>query len=120
MEISRIKFDNAIPDFLKQLRLPGDAQRYCAENPGLFRNVNTTYVLAYAVIMLNTNAHNHHKNLYTLNGGLLSPPIFSAVIERERQVPAAFRLIFFSFDSKSQPWMFLRECLALTPLLALW
>lgn len=32
--------------------------RYCADNPGLFTNADTAYVLAYAVIMLNTDAHN--------------------------------------------------------------
>lgn len=32
--------------------------RYCADNPGLFANADTAYVLAYAVIMLNTDAHN--------------------------------------------------------------
>ena len=32
--------------------------RYCAGNPSLFRNADTAYVLAYAVIMLNTDAHN--------------------------------------------------------------
>lgn len=31
---------------------------YCADNPGLFKNADTAYVLAYAVIMLNTDAHN--------------------------------------------------------------
>lgn len=32
--------------------------RYCADNPRLFKNADTAYVLAYAVIMLNTDAHN--------------------------------------------------------------
>jgi guanine nucleotide-exchange factor len=32
--------------------------RYCADNPGLFKNADTAYILAYAVIMLNTDAHN--------------------------------------------------------------
>jgi guanine nucleotide-exchange factor len=32
--------------------------RYCADNPELFKNADTAYVLAYAVIMLNTDAHN--------------------------------------------------------------
>lgn len=32
--------------------------RYCADNPGLFKNADTAYVLAYAVILLNTDAHN--------------------------------------------------------------
>lgn len=31
---------------------------YCADNPGLFKNADIAYVLAYAVIMLNTDAHN--------------------------------------------------------------
>ncbi|XWS70147.1 hypothetical protein CRYUN_Cryun03dG0024100 [Craigia yunnanensis] len=66
---SRMKFDSAIREFLKGFRLPGEAQkidrimekfaeRYCADNPGLFENADTAYVLAYAVIMLNTDAHN--------------------------------------------------------------
>uniref|UniRef100_A0A2P2KPC1 Brefeldin A-inhibited guanine nucleotide-exchange protein 5 n=4 Tax=Rhizophora mucronata TaxID=61149 RepID=A0A2P2KPC1_RHIMU len=69
MEFSGMKFDAAIREFLKGFRLPGEAQkidrimekfaeRYCADNPGLFKNADTAYVLAYAVIMLNTDAHN--------------------------------------------------------------
>ncbi|KAL2338842.1 hypothetical protein Fmac_013288 [Flemingia macrophylla] len=69
MKFSGLKFDNAIREFLKGFRLPGEAQkidrimekfaeRYCADNPGLFKNADTAYVLAYAVIMLNTDAHN--------------------------------------------------------------
>ncbi|XVF35229.1 hypothetical protein REPUB_Repub18cG0127500 [Reevesia pubescens] len=66
---SGMKFDIAIREFLKGFRLPGEAQkidrimekfaeRYCADNPALFKNADTAYVLAYAVIMLNTDAHN--------------------------------------------------------------
>ncbi|XP_010520510.1 PREDICTED: brefeldin A-inhibited guanine nucleotide-exchange protein 5-like [Tarenaya hassleriana] len=69
MSFSGMKFDTAIREFLQGFRLPGEAQkidrimekfaeRYCADNPGLFRNADTAYVLAYAVIMLNTDAHN--------------------------------------------------------------
>ncbi|CAA0821230.1 HOPM interactor 7 [Striga hermonthica] len=69
MNFSGMKFDLAIREFLKGFRLPGEAQkidrimekfaeRYCADNPGLFKNADTAYVLAYAVIMLNTDAHN--------------------------------------------------------------
>ncbi|KAK1263102.1 Brefeldin A-inhibited guanine nucleotide-exchange protein 5 [Acorus gramineus] len=69
MNFSTLKFDAAIREFLKGFRLPGEAQkidrimekfaeRYCADNPGLFKNADTAYVLAYAVIMLNTDAHN--------------------------------------------------------------
>ncbi|XP_047972872.1 brefeldin A-inhibited guanine nucleotide-exchange protein 5 [Salvia hispanica] len=69
MNFSSMKFDVAIREFLKGFRLPGEAQkidrimekfaeRYCADNPDLFKNADTAYVLAYAVIMLNTDAHN--------------------------------------------------------------
>ncbi|CAN4075419.1 unnamed protein product [Withania somnifera] len=69
MNFSGMKFDLAIRQFLKGFRLPGEAQkidriiekfseRYCADNPGLFKKADTAYILAYAVIMLNTDAHN--------------------------------------------------------------
>ncbi|KAL8153523.1 hypothetical protein V2J09_011283 [Rumex salicifolius] len=69
MNFSGMKFDAAIRKFLNGFRLPGEAQkidrimekfaeRYCANNPTLFKNADTAYVLAYAVIMLNTDAHN--------------------------------------------------------------
>ena len=35
-------------------------QRYCADNPGRFRNADAAYMLAFAIIMLNTDAHNPH------------------------------------------------------------
>lgn len=69
MKFSGMKFDTAIRELLKGFRLPGEAQkidrimekfaeRYCADNPALFKNADTAYVLAYSVIMLNTDAHN--------------------------------------------------------------
>eukprot|EP00741_Cyanophora_paradoxa_P005196 tig00000852_g5036.t1 len=62
-------FDDAIRVFLSGFRLPGEAQkidrmmekfaeRYCKDNPGVFASADTAYVLAYSVIMLNTDAHN--------------------------------------------------------------
>ncbi|XP_028786878.1 brefeldin A-inhibited guanine nucleotide-exchange protein 5-like [Neltuma alba] len=68
MKFSGMKFDIAIREFLRGFRLPGEAQkidrimekfaeRYCADNPGLFKNADAAYVLAYAVIVLNIDAH---------------------------------------------------------------
>ncbi|CAI5948230.1 unnamed protein product [Closterium sp. NIES-64] len=59
-------FDHAIRLFLKGFRLPGEAQKIdrimekFAEKttPGVFKTAGCAYVLAYAVIMLNTDAHN--------------------------------------------------------------
>lgn len=64
-----LEFDEAIRSFLQGFRLPGEAQkidrimekfaeRYCKCNPTVFTSADTAYVLAYSVIMLNTDAHN--------------------------------------------------------------
>lgn len=63
-------FGEAIRFFLRGFRLPGEAQkidrimekfaeRYCKCSPGSFTSADTAYVLAYSVIMLNTDAHNN-------------------------------------------------------------
>ncbi|GFP82279.1 brefeldin a-inhibited guanine nucleotide-exchange protein 2 [Phtheirospermum japonicum] len=63
------EFDEAIRIFLQGFRLPGEAQkidrimekfaeRYCKCNPKVFSSADTAYVLAYSVILLNTDAHN--------------------------------------------------------------
>jgi brefeldin A-inhibited guanine nucleotide-exchange protein len=62
-------FGQAIRFFLQGFRLPGEAQkidrimekfaeRYCKCNPSAFSSADTAYVLAYSVILLNTDAHN--------------------------------------------------------------
>eukprot|EP01018_Ginkgo_biloba_P011843 Gb_04048 [translate_table: standard] len=64
-----VEFDEALRAFLQGFRLPGEAQkidritekfaeRYCKCNPKAFTSADTAYVLAYSVIMLNTDAHN--------------------------------------------------------------
>ncbi|KAL4188056.1 hypothetical protein AMTRI_Chr09g42220 [Amborella trichopoda] len=64
-----MEFDEAIRVFLQGFRLPGEAQkidrimekfaeRYCKCNPKAFISADTAYVLAYSVILLNTDAHN--------------------------------------------------------------
>lgn len=63
------ELDEAIRVFLQGFRLPGEAQkidrimekfaeRYWKCNPKAFSSADTAYVLAYSVIMLNTDAHN--------------------------------------------------------------
>ncbi|VFQ91596.1 unnamed protein product [Cuscuta campestris] len=65
----QMNFGEAIRYFLRGFRLPGEAQkidrimekfaeRYCKCNPNSFTSAETAYVLAYSVIMLNTDAHN--------------------------------------------------------------
>lgn len=68
-DFAGVEFDNAIRLFLSGFRLPGEAQkidrlmekfaqRYCKCTPQAFSSADTAYVLAYSVIMLNTDAHN--------------------------------------------------------------
>ena len=62
-------FDVALRRFMSAFRLPGEAQKidrlmeafatkYCEDNPNIFADPDAAYVLAFAVIMLNTDAHN--------------------------------------------------------------
>ncbi|KAL6077642.1 Cytohesin-4 [Balamuthia mandrillaris] len=65
-----LRIDDGLRLFLSDFRLPGEAQkidrlmeafaiRYCADNPdSVFPNTDTAYLLSFAIIMLNTDAHN--------------------------------------------------------------
>lgn len=68
MEFTKKRFVEALRQFLQSFRLPGEAQkidrfmlkfaeRYVMGNPNAFANADTAYVLAYSVIMLNTDQH---------------------------------------------------------------
>ena len=68
-DFTDLALDDAIRRLLGGFRLPGEAQkidrimekfaqRYCCCNPSVFRAADVAYVLAFSVIMLNTDAHN--------------------------------------------------------------
>ncbi|ANB14854.1 Arf family guanine nucleotide exchange factor SEC7 [Sugiyamaella lignohabitans] len=68
MDFKGLSFVDALRRFLQGFRLPGEAQkidrymlkfaeRYISDNPGVFSNADTPYILAYSVIMLNTDLH---------------------------------------------------------------
>ncbi|KAJ5722760.1 hypothetical protein N7488_000795 [Penicillium malachiteum] len=68
MDFTKRRFVDALRSFLQHFRLPGEAQkidrfmlkfaeRYTTQNPNAFANADTAYVLAYSVIMLNTELH---------------------------------------------------------------
>ena len=69
MQLQGMSFDGAIRHYLTGFRIPGEAQKidrimerfaevYYQQNPGIFPNADTAFVLAYSVIMLNTSLHN--------------------------------------------------------------
>ncbi|MBW0468147.1 hypothetical protein O181_007862 [Austropuccinia psidii MF-1] len=68
MDFTNMKFTEAMRNFLQAFRLPGEAQkidrfmlkfaeRYYQGNPETLANAETAYVLAFSIIMLNTDAH---------------------------------------------------------------
>lgn len=69
MDFTGTPFVDALRRFLQSFRLPGEAQkidrymlkfaeRYTGGNAGVFANADTAYILAFSVILLNTDAHN--------------------------------------------------------------
>jgi hypothetical protein len=64
-----LRIDDALRVFLESFRLPGEAQKierlmlafsehFFAESPGPMHHADTAFVLAYSIIMLNTDLHN--------------------------------------------------------------
>ncbi|KAJ3318645.1 guanine nucleotide exchange protein for ADP-robosylation factor, partial [Blyttiomyces sp. JEL0837] len=69
LDFAAMPFVTALRTFLQSFRLPGESQkidrfmlkfaeRYLQNNPKAFSTADTAYVLAYSVIMLNTDQHN--------------------------------------------------------------
>ncbi|ODQ80015.1 hypothetical protein BABINDRAFT_167115 [Babjeviella inositovora NRRL Y-12698] len=68
MDFNQLRFVDAMRVFLQSFRLPGESQkidrfmlkfaeRYVLGNPTIFANADTAYILAYSVVMLNTDQH---------------------------------------------------------------
>jgi len=69
MNFTDMVFDEAIRHFLSGFRLPGEAQKidrmmekfaesFTLQNPDVFPSADTAFVLAFSIIMLNTDLHN--------------------------------------------------------------
>lgn len=79
MDFYDTTFVEAMRNLLQSFRLPGEAQkidrfmlkfaeRYVLGNPNVFSNAGTAYVLAYSVILLNTDLHSSKiKNKMTVD-----------------------------------------------------
>jgi hypothetical protein len=68
-DFSGLSFDVGLRTFLESFKLPGEAQKidriintfgkaYFKHAPDIFANEDAAYILAYSVIMLNTDRHN--------------------------------------------------------------
>jgi brefeldin A-inhibited guanine nucleotide-exchange protein len=78
MDFRKTRFVDALRRFLQSFRLPGEAQkidrlmlkfaeRYLSGNPNAFANADTAYVLAYSVVMLNTDQHSSQVEISGYN-----------------------------------------------------
>ncbi|ORX95160.1 hypothetical protein K493DRAFT_407713 [Basidiobolus meristosporus CBS 931.73] len=110
MNFSKMHFVDALRKFLQAFRLPGEAQkidrfmlkfaeRYVIGNAGVFANADTAYVLAYSVIMLNTDLHNPQvKNRMTKAEFLKN----NAGIDDKADLPAEFLEEIYDDISKNE------------------
>lgn len=68
LDFRGLKFDQAMRVFLSRFKLPGEAQQierivegfaavYHADNPDEFTDEQTAFILAYSLLMLNTDLH---------------------------------------------------------------
>ena len=98
MKFSDLSFVDALRSFLQHFRLPGEAQkidrfmlkfaeRYCIDNPNHFSSADTAYVLAYSVIMLNTDLHNPQVKKKMTKGDFLKN---NRGIDDGKDIPASF------------------------------
>lgn len=109
-DFSNLMLVQALRQFLWSFRLPGEAQkidrmmekfasRYCCQNPNVFSNNDTCYVLSFSIIMLNTALHNPSvKDKPTVdkfismnrginNGGDLPRELLASLYESIKQEP---------------------------------
>lgn len=110
MDFTDMKFVDAMRRFLQSFRLPGEAQkidrymlkfaeRYVDGNHGVFANADTAYVLAYSVIMLNTDQHSKNvKNRMTTEDFLKN----NIGIDNEQNLPDEFLIEIYNEIAKNE------------------
>lgn len=98
MEFQSLPFVEAMRRFLQSFRLPGEAQkidrfmlkfaeRYLLGNPDIFSNADAAYILAYSVILLNTDQHSPQvKNRMTFDAFVMN----NAGIDDGKDLPKDF------------------------------
>ncbi|KAH9415543.1 Cytohesin-1 [Dermatophagoides pteronyssinus] len=124
----------ALRQFLWSFRLPGEAQKidrmmekfaahYCHQNPGVFSNTDTCFVLSFSIIMLNTSLHNPNvkekmtadkfiqMNRGINNGGDLPKELLLSLYENIRHEPFKIpeddgqELMHTFFDPDREGWL---------------
>lgn len=103
-DFTNLSIVDALRDFLQRFRLPGEgqkidrfmlkfAERFVDQNPGVFSDADTAYVLSYSLIMLNTDLHSSQiKRKMTLQEFLEN----NAGIDNGKDLPKDFMVGLFN------------------------
>jgi brefeldin A-inhibited guanine nucleotide-exchange protein len=117
LDFTGLMFDDAMRLFLAGFRLPGEAQKidrimekfaekFTYQNPDIFPSADTAFILAFSVIMLNTDLHNpsikEEKRMTTesfirnnrgisANGGDLPDEFIRGIFNRIKQFPFSLK-----------------------------
>eukprot|EP00536_Pseudo-nitzschia_multiseries_P007846 jgi/Psemu1/240607/estExt_Genewise1.C_1890031 len=116
LDFTDMFFAEAMRLFLSGFRLPGEAQkidrimekfaeRYTIKNPDVFPSADTAFILAFSVIMLNTDLHNPsikperrmtiesfiRNNRGINNGADLDPEFLTSIFKRIKEKPFSLK-----------------------------
>ena len=116
LNFTNMVFDNAIRYYLSGFRLPGEAQkidrimekfaeRFCLQNSDIFPTADVAFILAFSIIMLNTDLHNPaikeerrmtkqsfiRNNRGICDGGDLPDELLNAIFDRIQKDPISLK-----------------------------
>ena len=116
LDFRGMDFDDSIRYYLSGFRLPGEAQkidrlmekiaeRYVMQNPDVFPSADVAFILAFSIIMLNTDLHNPsikeerkitkegflRNNRGICDGQDLPDLLLTSICDRIRENPISFR-----------------------------
>lgn len=135
-EFNQLLLVQALRQFLWSFRLPGEAQQidrvmdafaehYCQQNPTIFEEPDTCFILSFSIIMLNTALHNPNakKMNFTIeqfikqNRGInsgkdLAPDMLEAIFRSIKEEPFKipdenyYDLMYTFFSPEREGWLF--------------
>jgi len=133
-EFTHLILVQALRQFLWSFRLPGEAMQidrimeafakhYCLQNPDLFDETDTCYILSFSIIMLNTTLHNANvkrkttcQEFVSMNRGLNSgrdiptdmlEMIYNNIKEQQFKIPEETYddLMYTFFSPEKEGWL---------------
>jgi len=133
-EFSQLLLVQALRQFLWSFRLPGEAMQidrvmdcfaahYCKQNPSIFEETDTCFILSFSIIMLNTALHNPNSKMKIsseqfikqnkgINSGKdLAPDMLEAIFRNIKEEPFKIPdetyddLMYTFFSPEREGWL---------------